>query len=72
MPDREELLLILGSRARAGNVAAIKALPDELRREDDTGPDSDDGDALAAGWAEFQARRNGWTVRALPEPGLEE
>ena len=32
--ERDELLTILTERARAGNVAAAKALLDELRRED--------------------------------------
>ena len=32
--DRDELLLLLTDRARSGSVPAMKALLDELRRED--------------------------------------
>ena len=41
--DRDELLRVLTIRAREGNVAAIKALLDELRREDG---DTDAGSTL--------------------------
>ena len=36
VPDRDELLRLLGVRAREGNVAAIRLLLAELRRADET------------------------------------
>ena len=44
--DRDELLLLLTERARAGSVPAMKALLDELRREVDD--DEDTGSTLDA------------------------
>lgn len=45
IPDRDELLQILGEKARDGSVPAVKLLLEELRRDDDG--DSDSGfDAL--------------------------
>jgi hypothetical protein len=35
LPDRDELLEVLAGRAMSGNVAAIKALLEELRRDGD-------------------------------------
>jgi hypothetical protein len=35
LPEREALLEVLAERALSGNVAAIKALLEELRRDDD-------------------------------------
>jgi hypothetical protein len=43
--DRDELLRLLTERARMGNVSAIRALLDELRREDG---DEDTGSTLDA------------------------
>lgn len=60
VPDRGELLEILGARARAGNVAAVKALLDELRREDD---DSDAGSGFDA-LDELASRRDRKTAGA--------
>jgi hypothetical protein len=44
--DREELLRILTVRARDGNVAAAKALLDELRRASDDGDSGSEFDEL--------------------------
>jgi hypothetical protein len=44
--DRDELLRILTVRARDGNVAAVKTLLDELRREADAGDNGSEFDEL--------------------------
>jgi len=47
LPDREELLVLLAERARAGVVPAIKLYLEELRRDgDDEGDEVSELDAL--------------------------
>ena len=46
LPDRDELLEVLAARALDGNVAAIKALLEELRRDGDEDEQPSTLDAL--------------------------
>ncbi len=41
LPDAQELLMLLGEKARSGNVAAIRALLDRQDRDDDVEPEDD-------------------------------
>ena len=58
LASRDELLLVLSERARAGNVGAIKALLEELRRDADDSEDAGNGFDALSGDELAQRRRS--------------
>lgn len=58
VPNRAELLRVLGERAREGNVQAAKLLLEEHRRAEDDQPGSGFDDLDAKGEDELAPRRH--------------
>lgn len=52
LPDPQELLMLLAERARAGNVAAIRALLDRVERQEAVEEPEDDPFAELDAWVE--------------------
>ncbi len=68
LPTEQELLELLAERARAGNVGAVKALLDRLRRERDAEePEPSEFDELDGLVARHRDRRNGLVSGDLPD-----